>query len=89
MVTLSCGLERFSQTPDRELGAARRVDMREQLITVDGHMALVMELGRHTDVRQWWMRERSGVAGLEAIDDNGHMVRLEMREPEAFSGDAE
>jgi hypothetical protein len=55
------------------------------LIQVDGHMALVMELGRHTECRQWWMRERSGIQGLEAMDGDGHMLRLEMREPEAFN----
>jgi hypothetical protein len=64
--------------------------VREQLITVDNHAALVFELGRHLDVRQWTMRPRQGVVGLEAIDDNGCMVRLELHEPEASEGyDAE
>lgn len=56
--------------------------MRERTIVVGSHLALVMELGRHRDVRQWWMRERSGVQGLEAIDDWGQLVRLELQEPE-------
>lgn len=56
--------------------------MRERTIVVGSHLALVMELGRHTDVRTWWMRERSGVQGLEAIDDWGQLVRLELQEPE-------
>jgi len=66
--------------------------VREQLITVDGHVALVMELGRHSDVRQWCMREKFGVAGLEGVDEDGRMYRLELHEPEVgeFEGyDAE
>lgn len=56
--------------------------MRERTITVGSHLALVMELGRHRDIRQWTMRPRQGVVGLEAVDDNGHTVRLELQEPE-------
>lgn len=56
--------------------------MREQLITVNNHAALVFELGRHMDVRQWWLRERGGIPGLEAMNSDGHIVRLELHEPE-------
>jgi hypothetical protein len=56
--------------------------VREHLITVEGHTALVMEMGRHMDVREWVMRPRAGVQGLEAFDANGQLVRLELQEPE-------